>query len=369
MKNKSRNIIGRREFAKLTCFAIGGSIFGLGCKKEDLEGPISNESWIERVLKNKPVKTEWRQFAEAAGIDIWNNITPEKLAQNTQKLRGTSPSQQNSNINPLLEGRNIYFDDEWLRYISSVEHPLRISETDFAKWRDRSDMVYDAYVYLTGVLPRKGEKIKIEIKDIKAAAQAATKSALIQYSYGGVADGLDMINKYDSWVLVQMHELSHIFDWENGKKRGWCAESESLANFKIIFAMEALDAKFFCREFQWTKIVGEGGNIMASGDSFREGVLDEIKNRHIQNTLSTFSSEGRNTASEFDYYLYTLSKHVGWEPIMLAFRSYTNKKLENLLYEKETRSVRQARTFIERIAHYSGSQELLKQISDFVLNK
>jgi hypothetical protein len=54
---------------------------------------------------------------------------------------------------------------------------------------------------------------------------------------------------------------------------------------------------------------------------------------------------------------------------MLAFRSYTNKKLENLLYEKETRSVRQARTFIERIAHYSGSQELLKQISDFVLNK
>ena len=349
-------------------------LLGTSCQvaftPDDLTEPISNESWIDGVENDHLKYTDWKQFADAAGINIdLNEVTPEMLAANTQQMRDRLGENLKpvTNVDPRLVGRNFVFDKEWLQYIGNC-----ISEENFIKWRDRTDQVYDAYAYLTGTLARGGQRISIDFEnlDINTAAVTHLDKPLISFNRCGVnlINNFLAINGNNSWGFAQMHEMSHIFDYKSdGTKQPWNAEAESMANFKVDFAMEMLGAKFRRDEFNYAS----GGNgIMEDAQTFRNDVLAAVDENEKDNNLTTFAADGQHTSSEYDKYLYSLVQYVGCEPVILAFRSYTDPKLESLLYEKDnSRAIAQktARTFIERVALYGGHPELLRQIADGIL--
>ena len=349
-----------------------------GCKSEQIEcqqaaQKITDKLWIQSVQNNKPKLENWQQFAKAAEIDIsLNGITPEKLASYTQNMReqmgvhGTNNFADAPYPLSLLFGRNVTFTSDWLNYIGDNENPRHISEENFLKWRNRSDMVYDVFVYLTGYLPHDGQSIQVGLVDMDVLYLATMYPGRPVISFSQqrvVTDVLDFVNNHDSWSFAIMHELSHHFDYDkHGRGRGWRTD-ETFANFKIPFAMEILDGKFHIHE-HFLAFRENSKSDMVTGNSFREGLIFNAQEKLDYGHLATFAIHSKATYSEFDLYLHRLSKYVGWEPIMLAFRSYDNKKLEELLYDTVTRSIEMARTFIERIIHFSGRHDLLELIMD-----
>ena len=328
----------------------------------------------------------WRDYARLAGIDISLDLSVSQRIDLVAEMRAElAPCPQTvdfanlelacmtgvtdiSKLDSILVGRNLIYSPEWLKYIGDTDKGALITQENFEKWRDRSDMAYEAYALLTGTLPMQGRRIFIDLnrlehtKEQSFCAHAHRFENRICFNTDYVATELALVQRYDSWSFSKMHEIGHMFDYGEGtESQLWNAEGETLATFKLVFAMQFLDANILDHEVSNSKILDK-----LCGYKFQGLIIEKTRQKYADNDIRPFSTGGRGTFSAFDMCLHNLAQQYGWEPIMLAFRSYNNQILEDMLDTKQigNGSRSRARCFIERIAFFTGDPSALCNIID-----
>jgi len=258
-------------------------------------------------------------------------------------------------INPALVGRNVMFTPRWLEIVGPGK-PL--PPQPFQLWRDRTDMVYDAYADLTGQGPgQQGEMLKILIdlqprasfRTANVAGMASGNSVRINKDHGGVKRELA---EHNSWNHTLLHEMAHVFTM--GQR--FTAEPESMTNLLTAYILENIRGSQI-------GVPGRSGVLTpAVGTQFRKRHLDQARANFSANRMEAFST-GNYTA--YCYGLLAPVDVIGWEPYKQVFRSYNDESYDhNFTYRGGSSAVRRAREFFDRLAHFSGMPDLMASLPD-----
>jgi len=370
MASKQRTS-NRRQFLQTALVGATGIIF-TGCdlaqpkRSQTTETPQQTQE--EHVIHVNPPQQS-QKVAEQTGFtereqrqidqlkrELTNpNPTPNIVnTNNQQQMRLVEEAMRQ--IDPSLVGRNVLFGPRWLEVMGDGKPMPR---APFQQWRDRTDMVYDAYADLVGQGPgEQGEMQKILI-DLRSNASFRTANVA-----GMASSNLVRINKdhpsfsrssipgivrYNSLDFVLMHELAHCFT--NGKR--FTAEPESICDLLMSYVLENV---------QGARIGTSGGggvNEPAEGTQFRKRQLDRVIANLRANRLATFSNNPLG-GTAYDYALLAPVDVVGWEPYKQVFRSYNNENYaHDFTYSGGDSRARRAREFFDRLAHFSGKPDLM----------
>ena len=283
-------------------------------------------------------------------------------------------------IDPILVGKHVVFSKDWLKYIGP-DHEL--SKQQFEQWRNNTDKIYDCFEKLTGAPPNNGRKVFITIEPIEV--HGATTNVVynrINFNENGAAMGWRAV-RAGSWNKIMIHEMAHIFD--NGK--AWNAETESIAEFMVMYVLENTDAWRWERPRAASKTTYRMQRSLLAWSEYRQSVADRQSSTDpaVLHELSPTASPAR-TATDiedkkeedkkletfvqyrggaYNCYLLGLVEKVGWEPVEKAFQSYNDYPPNyNHVARGEARQKMRARDFFERIAYFSGNPDILRSLPD-----
>jgi len=291
-------------------------------------------------------------------------------------------------LDPLLVGRNVIFAPEWLEYVGDGQTAL-ITRKNFAMWRDRMDIVYDGFAWLTNDLPKLGQRTIIRLEpdeyfrqfhQMTVSAHAHRNTSEICYSRDFVEVALNRIQKFQTWDFTLIHEIGHQFTFDvnnDGHNESWVPETESLSNLLVSFAMEHLGAKILTSELINNEkvIVDEDGNErrvtkwenlpeILSGDHLRRYILymasNEINNPDIE--TRAFATRANNTYSVFDYKLHKPIDCFGWGPFRQTLQNWQHHGsscMHNIA----------SRLLAEKAYHIGGKENVDKLLSDELFRK
>ena len=155
-----------------------------------------------------------------------------------------------------------------------------------------------------------GQRIFVDINNLKhtneqaCCAHAHRLENRICFNSKFIKTELSMVQLFDSWSFSMLHEVSHMFDYGAGDGNMlWNAESESLATFKMVCAMQLLDAYVIEHEVTNSKSLNK-----LDGDGLQKLIIDTALQKHHNNDLPAFSSGGRSSFSAFDLSLHSLTQ-------------------------------------------------------------
>jgi len=279
----------------------------------------------------------------------------------------------------VLDGRNVVFSESWLNHVGEGRN--QITQEQFRQFVERSDKFYDALVHLTGRLPYDGQRILVDLtRDMPRGM-----GAYVQRGTPRIAHNQRTINEIvssiqaGSWVFPQIHEMTHIFEGTmniGGSRQNTDLKAESMANFMKVFAMQLTGATFTRGEHFFTMSAPLRNPVNLETVNHRQWsqtIINRTARNFENDNLETFGATSESTDSAFDKYLHNLVRYVGWQPVMLAFRSYQHGVLQQLLRDGTLRELSPhgaARDFLERIEVFSWQPGILQQVSDgLVLNE
>jgi len=255
-------------------------------------------------------------------------------------------------IDPVLVGTHIVFSKAWLRHIGSGRE---ISRSQFTAFVRKMDSAYEAFADLVGNTATSGRVIYIDLVDIQgnAAAHAHVSRDIICVKHPPRWFWRE-ITRYNSWNHIMLHEIAHMFA---PPAIGWRACPESMANLKVAYVLEKLDARFGSPEYR-------NGNLqLTRGRQYRLREFDKALQNVRKEEIEPFAACCCG-GSVFDYYLFGLVEEIGWEPYKKAFHSYLDPHfVPEYRYGGERSHVR-AVDFLDRLVHFSGSPHLLSNGPD-----
>ena len=289
--------------------------------------------------------------------------------------RIAAQNQMIQSINPILVGRNIVFSTDWLQHIGNGQDQMTAAQ--FALWRDRTDRIYDAMAYLTGILPFYGERVTINIKTreellrnmvvANASAHAHGWEPVFCYNIDDLQFTIYNVRR-GSWSFIQIHEMAHIFDFGTGIfTLSGMSKNESMANFIAAFAMDVTGAHFF--SFEFSPAFDHNNNGIVRGQNFRDSIIALTRQSRQNGNLRPFTPHGSHTSCAFSKYLHESVNRIGWKPVMLAFRSYKDMRLLRLVSHNFNNGTNpgRARDFFGRIQDFSGNPNLKQSITGGVV--
>lgn len=321
-------------------------------------------------------------------LSLNSNKTIEELAEQTNTLRErtrhlrTGPysdevlyanfSTPPDRINPLLVGRNILYSEEWLNHIGNL-----VSEEEWRTFVERNDRIYDGFAHLHGSLPRRGQRFFVRLDDLQsfyAKAYGLSPNIAFDRRESRLRNMFEF-SRRGSYGWIMLHEISHKFDM-CVPNRDWSAEAEGMANFKVPFVMEMLNAKVYSTETAqayhlFHEHAGGGVSDPAFPIEGRDLRFAQIEAAMIAwgrgTNFHTFATAAHNAHSANDLYLNKLGRFAGAEAVKLAFRSYTNPAMKRCLPRVDFNDRTQvgiAREFFERMVHFGQRPEVLDWVSN-----
>jgi hypothetical protein len=290
--------------------------------------------------------------------ELMNQNNPSRVnTYNVQRMRLVEEAVRQ--IDPTLIGRNVIFAPRWLEVMGDGKPMPRAS---FQQWRDRTDIVYDAYADLVGQGPGpQGERHKTLIdlhprasfRSAELAGVANTNLVIINKDHTSFSRcSIPGIVYHNSWDMTLMHELAHCFT--NGGQ-SFTYDSEAICDLLTCYVLENVaGARMGSPE-------GRGDNEKVIGNQLRRQLLDRIRIRfrEDQNRIPAFSG-GTTRLSASNYFALSPIDAVGWEPYKQVFRSYNDEGYNHeFTYRGGSSGVRRAREFFDRLAHFSGKPDLM----------
>ena len=233
------------------------------------------------------------------------------------------------------------------------------SSLDFNEWLDRMDDAYYAYKELTGYTPYNSKKIEMR----------STRQNLNDYfditdghDYWEVIFGYyDYTNVFkhskafyqghmrrlsqDDWGDTSMHELSHVFDRDR-----WNFDAETLAQFKLYYVVEQLDAKVY-RPDRYDN--------NSEGWYTGENYYDLLKYDRFMDSYDASFNSGNYASEGFAVILIDIQREIGWEPFKKTFRYFSNLSSSQVSYN----SGEILKLFLTKLKDYSG-EDVLDMISN-----
>ncbi|MCL2104050.1 MAG: hypothetical protein FWH21_03195 [Kiritimatiellaeota bacterium] len=265
-------------------------------------------------------------------------------------------------LDPILIGSNIVFSKKWLNQINANA----LTRSDFERWRDNADQVFNAGVRFIGQdAPKNGLKVFIDLaaasnfKKIPQSpypyflAHAHSHTNVICYNDTTLQDRFTQIKQSDC-DCTMIHELGHIF----ANNRPWEAEPESWANLMVAYVLETAGIRY---------------DEADARTQYRQRMFNEAQEKFEKaRKVEVFAYED---GTAYDYYLFGLVDKVGWEAYRKAFRSYYDGSYTLKKYKVYQQSDRHnykgddkkvcARDFLDRIAYCSGQGEgVLRSLPD-----
>ena len=205
------------------------------------------------------------------------------------------------------------------------------SSSDFNTWISRMDKAYNAYKDLTGYTPYNSKKIEMRstrdnLNDYMGITDGHNYWTVIFGYYTGGSTVFNHAKAFyqghmrrlsqGDWGDTPMHELSHVFD--NYK---WNFDAETLAQLKLYYVIEQLNAKVYRPERYENN---SGGWYTKSNyydllkhDRYLDGYDDSFGK-------GTYSSEG------FASILIDIEKEIGWNPFKKTFRYFSSLSYRQL---------------------------------------
>jgi hypothetical protein len=309
------------------------------------------------VIKELPPRTPAQALPkpEPKPLELPPGWTQEKyqtLMQLREEMRYLPQNMRGdlANIDPMLVGRHVVFGPNWLPFIGDGK-PL--TKQQFEAWRNKTDIMYDRYVDLTGTIPLKGEKVFINLRDkdyfkqstIGAHAHGNTICFNINASFGGIHGRLKEVAERNSWNHTMMHELAHVF--ATGRK--WEVDTEGITDVLVSYLLETTPGAHYGTP-------GRPGALGATAGTAH-------RNRFYNRALNQFKTGKIDSPTACELYLNGLVDKVGWDVYKQVFRSYNDKNFElnkNLRSDKNVL----ARSFFDRLEHFSGNSGVLRTLPD-----
>jgi hypothetical protein len=235
-----------------------------------------------------------------------------------------------------------YFDDLEITPLTRHEgqrHALVLEDVDLASsgigeaglagWQADLDRAYDAYTDLVGDVPFSGQKIEIVSVRQNPGGWAVAGNP-IRWHQPYVRDTLLAVRNGD-WSFGMLHELGHDFDLDYR----WVWDAEFMANFKMEYVVEMLDARIYIEEAWY-----QGGEL-------RSFYADQ----YWQNRAG-----GKYDGTVLHYRLAELRDDYGWDLFKQAFREYLTIPEEDLPATRLDKFLR----FIEILSAISGEDVKLR---------
>lgn len=233
------------------------------------------------------------------------------------------------------------------------------SSADFNEWLDRMDDAYYAYKELTGYTPYNSKKIEMRstrqnLNDYFDITDGHYYCEVIfgYYDYTNVFkhskafyQGHMRRLSQDDWGDTPMHELSHVFDRDR-----WNFDAETLAQFKLYYVVEQLNAKVY-RPDRYDN--------NSEGWYTGENYYDLLKyDRYLDSYDASFNS-GNYASEGFAVILIDIQREIGWEPFKKTFRYFSNLSSSQVLYDEGEI----LKLFLTKLKDYSG-EDVLAMISN-----
>jgi len=165
------------------------------------------------------------------------------------------------------------------------------------RWLSHLDAAYEAMGDLTGRAPWNGAKIGIYTPTWYPGGWAVAGNP-IRWRKRYVRNVLSASNRNDEWGFGVLHEIGHDFD----QGAAWNFNGEFWANFKLHYAVEALNATM------------SGPEGLTSGRGFR--VFWERKFKEHWERKQNSHHDG------LQHKMLLLQNQIGWEPFKQAFRYF-----------------------------------------------
>lgn len=243
-------------------------------------------------------------------------------------------------------------------YMEEEDKELATNE-NFDTWLNRMDLVYDNLHELTGYTPFNSQKIIMQ----------STRENLNDYfeiedgnDYWwvifGCFDGTHIFKhgqayyrghmrrlSEDDWGDAAIHELCHVFDdWK------WIFDAETLAQFKIYYIMEKLNAKIY-RPDRYD----DDSEGWYEGDEY----YDLLKYDRFLDSYDQSFNNGYYASEGFSVILIDIKNEIGWEPFKQTFR-YFSKLSWSQIPDTDGEVLK---LFLTKLREFSG-HDILDYISD-----
>ena len=260
-------------------------------------------------------------------------------------------------LDPILVGRNIVMDPQWLNFVGDGR---QLTRQQFQAWVSRLDCVYDAMEDLVGSKPTRGDTIFVALRPASSfqrptIAGTGGNGIINVNREHGIRDQFFRDISSNGITRLLPHEMAHIF----AQNKQWEISQETTAEFIKAYVLESLAAHFGVLEFRHGATTNTF-NTMAftRGSQHRKRGFDIAYRGFRNNTLSPISPSYGNHNSVHAFYLFGLVDVVGWEPYRQAFRSYLPESgfIPRYIYRgpqggrAPTREA--ARDLFDRIAHF-----------------
>ncbi len=281
---------------------------------------------------------------------LWtSDVNPEKngICRFVQLPEDTSEATQ------IYEGKRVYAN------MTPSSKALSGSNSKFKEWLDRMDETYEAYRELTGYTPYNSQKIEMLETSENMNERFGTvdgtyywwvvfgyydHTRIFKHSKAFCRGHMRRLLK-DDWGETPMHELSHVFDNEK-----WVFDSETLAQLKLYYAAEQLNAKIY-NPARYDNI-GQG---WYTGENYYRLLKHD---RYLDSYDNSFE-KGRYASEGFAAVMVEIAKVTGWEAFKKTFRYFSSLSDSQIPQDNGEK----LNLFLTKLKDYSG-KFVLNYISD-----
>lgn len=205
----------------------------------------------------------------------------------------------------IPEGKHVRIDLDYKTYLKG-----NITYNNLKRWLNHLDAAYESYYSLVGAKPNNGRKINIvsSSEDI-GAMWVYPNTSTIYWHEDYIADGLKQINKDDDWHFGTLHEMGHLFDFDDI----WTFDAEFFANFKMAYIFYERDGNF--RVKIGDKIVTKYSDIV----NFYYSGSDGSYTKTIGADPMKYNNDGLTYM-----FLYGIKEFGSWNTMKRAFSYFVN---------------------------------------------
>ena len=278
-----------------------------------------------------------------------SDVNPEKngICRFVQLPEDTSEATQ------IYEGKRVYAN------MTPSSKALSGSNSNFKEWLDRMDKTYEAYRELTGYTPYNSQKIEMLETSENMNERFGTvdgtyywwvvfgyydHTRIFKHSKAFCKGHMRRLPKGD-WGETPMHELSHVFDNEK-----WVFDAETLAQLKLYYAAEQLNAKIY-NPARYDNI--------SQGWYTGENYYRLLKHDRYLDSYDNSFEKGRYASEGFAAVMIEIEKVTGWEAFKKTFR-YFSSLSDSQIPQNDGEKLN---LFLTKLKDYSG-KFVLNYISD-----
>lgn len=281
---------------------------------------------------------------------LWtSDVNPEKngICRFVQLPEDTSEATQ------IYEGKRVYAN------MTPSSKALSGSNSKFKEWLDRMDETYEAYRELTGYTPYNSQKIEMLETSENMNERFGTvdgtyywwvvfgyydHTRIFKHSKAFCRGHMRRLLK-DDWGETPMHELSHVFDNEK-----WVFDAETLAQLKLYYAAEQLNAKIY-NPARYDNI--------SQGWYTGENYYRLLKHDRYLDSYDNSFEKGRYASEGFAAVMVEIAKVTGWEAFKKTFRYFSSLSDSQIPQDNGEK----LNLFLTKLKDYSG-KFVLNYISD-----